>query len=166
MKNMTKLKCQTLGVDPGLSGGMVLINEKKEILSKTVFPRTNGVLNCNAISKWLEGKCIDHVFLEHVHALPLVGAGSSFKFGLVFGQIRAILSLSGLGYTLVSPRRWQTIIGVNLKHLKPKQRALLTAQELYEGCDLRKSPRSKVWHDGLVDAALIAYYGLKNISDF
>ena len=162
---MKKLKCRVLGVDPGLNGGMVLINESKEVLAKTTFPKSNGVLNCIEISTWLKDKCIDHVYLEHVHALPLVGAGSSFKFGMVFGQIRAILSLSGRGYTLVSPRRWQTIIGANLKHLRPKERALLKAQELFEKYDLRKSPRSKVWHDGLVDAALIAYYGLENITN-
>jgi len=164
MKSIKRSRCHVLGVDPGLNGGMVLINDRKEIINQTTFSRTDGSLNCNLISDWFKDKFIDHVYLEKVHALPQVGAGSSFKFGLVFGQIMAILSLSGLGYTLVTPRRWQTIIEGNLKHLKPKERALLTAQKIFDGYDLRKSSRSRVWHDGLVDASLIALYGLKNIT--
>ena len=144
---------------------MVILNSKKDILSKLPFKRTKerGNLDCIEVHEFLQNKMIDHVYLEKVHALPNVGAGSSFKFGLAFGQIQAVLELNSLSYKLVSPKRWQSTLVEKRKDLPPKKRALANALIEFPGCDLRKNSRSRVWHDGLVDAALIALYGLKEV---
>ena len=156
---------RVLGIDPGLGGGMVILNGRKDVKEKLPFKKTkeSGNLNCIEIHEFLQNKTIDHVYLEKVHALPNVGAGSSFKFGIAFGQIQAILELNRLKYKLVSPKRWQSSYPAMQKDLRPKERALLNAKREFPGCDLRKSTRARVWNDGLVDAALIALYGLKDI---
>ena len=46
--------------------------------------------------------------------------------------------------------------------LKTKEMSLVSAQRLYPGADLRASTRCKKPHDGIVDALLIATYGLKS----
>jgi hypothetical protein len=155
---------RVLGIDPGLGGGMVILNGRKEILSKLPFKKNkNGNLDCIEVHEFLQNKTIDYVYLEKVHALPNVGAGSSFKFGLAFGQIQAVLDLNLLAYKLVSPKRWQSTLAEKRRDLSPKKRALLNALKEFPECDLRKSSRARVWHDGLVDAALIALHGLKDV---
>ena len=163
--NPSPTPIRVLGIDPGLGGGMVILNDRKEILSKLPFKRTkeNGNLDCIEVHEFLQNKTIDYVYLEKVHALPNVGAGSSFKFGLAFGQIQAVLDLNLLAYKLVSPKRWQSTLVEKRRDLSPKKRALLNALKEFPECDLRKSSRARVWHDGLVDAALIALHGLKDV---
>ena len=102
------------------------------------------------------------IFMEKVHALPLVGSSSTFKFGYVYGQLQATIRLIGVKLELVPPKTWQKIEIPGTFEGTAKERALVACKALYPELDLRASERSKKFHDGIVDAFFIASYGLKH----
>ena len=159
-----KLICLILGIDPGLKGGLVLLNSKRECVFKEPMPLVGKELDVLELRKILSGWEIEHCWIEQVHALPKVGAGSSFKFGKVVGQTLSTLSLSGIGYNLVSPRTWQKELGLAQRDGSTKERALQASKRLFPKLDLTISTRSRKPHDGLVDALLIAEYGLRRLN--
>jgi crossover junction endodeoxyribonuclease RuvC len=154
-----------LGIDPGLTGGLVWLD--RETLAAdvlTVIPTIGKQLNLVALSSWLEANTLqtEHAYLEQVHAMPKQGVSSSFKFGRVYGACEALLVAHRIPYELVSPAKWQRQMHAGIERsLEPKQRSLMAVQRLLPGLNLLASERCRKPHAGLVDAALIALYGLR-----
>lgn len=164
---MSKRKFIFVGVDPGLSGGIVAIDSDLNLLGKFVMPTTaKKLLDLLAVCKIFlvflpEGEKVK-VFLEEVHSMPKQGVASSFKFGRVFGAIEGVLTALNIPYELVSPQKWQNKIHVGIKkELPPKKRSSIAVSKLFPRLDLRATERCKKPHEGLVDALLIAMYGVK-----
>ena len=165
-----------LGIDPGVNGGLVLIDSDGSILDKALMPyillRSSKEVDLQGLvrklqemvyTNHLEGKLIDKVILEKVWAMPGNGAVSSFKFGYNFGVCEMALVCLGLPYVLVNPRTWSKAMHEGLsKDIDPKKRSLLAFQRLYPNTDLRSSDKAKKPHDGLIDALLIAEYGRRS----
>lgn len=132
------------------------------------------------------GKCAA-VWMEEVHAIFGSSAGATFAFGDANGALRVTLEMSLIQpgsaarvYT-VQPKQWQKVAWRNievvaspkivagapvlLKSGKPKMivdtkaTSLRAAQALFQD-ETFIMPRCRKPHDGVVDAALIAYYGL------
>ncbi len=156
----------TVGIDPGLKGGIVVLGRIAGLIDRQVMPVTGNVLDLKALDMAMREIRKEyntlHVYLEAVHAMPKQGVSSSFKFGRLFGAVEMALVANLLPYTLVSPARWQRTMHLGIERsLGPKERSLTAAQRLCPGVDLRATERSKVPHSGLVDALLIAAYGLR-----
>lgn len=155
-----------LGIDPGLSGGLVLISSDKKhpvILLKEIMPVIGGDLDNKKlidIYNFCMGMSDNElvIALEQVSAMPGQGVSSMFKFGAVFGALRALCDFSGVKYHLIRPQKWQKLVHEGVKKdLKPKDKAVISAKRIFPNEKFLASERCKVAHSGLVDACLIAY---------
>lgn len=162
-----------IGIDPGLSGGIVVIDDAGKMVSKWIMPvypeakgkntldlnELNSIFECIKKIAQKDGKTVS-CYLEKVHAMPGQGVSSMFKMGRGFGSIEAMLAAHKIPYKLVLPLRWSKVMHKDIsKELKPKQRSLMVLKRSYPTLDLRPTERSKNPHEGLMDALLIAEYG-------
>ena len=107
----------------------------------------------------------DHIFLELVASRSGQGVVSMFSFGRSFGDVRTAGAWLGCPITLVRPQDWQKVMFEGMKTGGSKQLSADVATKLWPEIDLRKSKRSRKIHDGLSDAACIAKYGLRQLSE-
>lgn len=148
--------------DVGKKGGLVKLDENLNILSRHIMPMIGKEYDIQAIKDLLtvEGETIDHIAIENVHAIQgRTGNSSNFSFGLGKGILMGIVAGLEIPYTLVNPKTWQKIAweGVT-KQSDNKKTSLVAAKRLFPEESFIATPRSRVPHDGMVDAALIAYY--------
>lgn len=107
-------------------------------------------------------------YVEKVHAIYGSSASSTFTFGRNYQAALCGLEASDIPYRLVAPKDWQkTVLCKKNKIFKNKNKvdtkamAREAAKVIFKDESFLKTPRSKTPHDGLVDAALIATYGLR-----
>lgn len=150
-----------MGVDPGKAGGVAVIQViGRQIIS--LVPMFDSVQDFNIFCDF-HRKAITHCWLEKAQAMPKQGVSSMFTYGQGFGEIIGVLTAQRIPFTLVGPRKWQQVIHEGTdSHLDPKNRTLQAAQRLYPGQSLLASERSKKPHLGLMDALMIAEYGIRS----
>lgn len=157
-----------IGIDPGLSGGIARF-ENGQLTKTWVMPvhgDTQNDLDVATLTSILqENKDVAHAFLEHVTSRPGQGVVSTFKFGRVFGIVEAALCSTGISYSLIPPKVWQTIIPPEFTQDDPKERAKQYAVSIFDIDALLATTRSKVPHSGIVDATLLGYWGLKRYAN-
>lgn len=133
-----------LGIDPGLSGGMVVLSRTGEVVLVVPFIKYTP----HDIAGYLEPLDIDQAFLEGVNAFPKQGVTSVFKFGTNYGWWQGVLTVLQIPFQRVYPLKWQT--AMNCRTGGNKNISKARAQELF--------PALKVTH-AIADALLIAEYG-------
>ena len=149
-----------LGIDPGKTGGMALLNNDGELIDRMPF---DG-LGIADIIKTMRGMPIKHAFIEQVASRPGQGVVSVFTFGRGFGEILGALAALEIPHTLVRPQAWAKVMHAGTSGTDPKARSLVAIARLFPGVDLRPTPRCKKPHAGLVDAVLIAEYGRRSLA--
>jgi hypothetical protein len=156
-----------VGIDPGLQGGIVVLDSGRELLEAHTMPTIGNLLNLDQLSQIIRGISINykaHVFIEQVSAMPKQGVSSMFKFGRVFGVLEGMLATVALATEYVRPQEWQKNMHQGIeKSLNPKERSLIAAQRLFPTLDLKRTPKCTTQHDGLIDALLIAEYGRRKL---
>ena len=107
-----------IGIDPGVSGAISILENKKVIEifdmptmidGKKNKKQVNGSQVTNIIKEKLNdnsGKEII-VVVEHVNAMPGQGVTSMFNFGQSFGVIKGICSALRLPIYFVRPMKWK-----------------------------------------------------------
>lgn len=155
----------TLGIDPGMSGGLVLLSPDGRIHAatpmhtKTVKGKT--LLDHARLAVWFDiwNVNIKHAYIEVVTSRPrqagqlLIG----FNAGLIHGMLHAHC----VPVTQVSPTAWKGWYNIrrddtqSYRDMKNVSRAL-AAEQWPDQADLFKRVRD----DGVAEAALIALYGL------
>ena len=145
-------KC--IGIDPGKGGGVAIITDE------TV--ETHNCPNTVHGMAFLIGTCLSDVsayrtkvFLEKVWTFPTDGRAGSFTFGENYGQWQGILASYELEPTLVTPKTWQSHLGVK-KGLPKNVRKKMLKQMAIERCPGLKKVTLKT-----ADAILIAIYGME-----
>ena len=146
------------GVDPGKTGGMVLLRDDGAILGSLPF---DDLLPAT-VAEYLRDWAPTHTFVEQVSAMPGQGVVSMFTFGRVFGEVLGILAALDLPHTLVRPALWQKVLYAGVSG-DGKERSRIAAARLFPAEKFHATPRSRSPHGGLVDAALIAEYGRRTI---
>ena len=154
-----------LGIDPGLKGALAMWDGEELMLYDMPTEKSTGrgsevvwpVLNqyWDDVFFWA-----DHVFLDRVHSMPREGFSSAFKFGTVFGGLRAMTVAKHVPLSLVTPQAWKKAMGVAQGS---KQAAVIRATELFPtyAKDFVGPKGGK--KDGVADAALIALYGHRKL---
>lgn len=148
-----------VGIDPGLHGGISGINFDTRVLwsietpLQILDPETKKIdYDIPRIASLLRASNPDLVYMENVHSMPKQGVSSTFLFGKGFGILLGVIGTLGYPLKLVTPRVWKSKLGITAD----KETARLKADELFPAC-------SAFWklkkHDGLAEAALLAYYG-------
>lgn len=154
-----------LGVDPGLDGGLVILGEHGTVVDRAIMPtlvKENGKrdIDRRKLSWLVETWAPDLAYVEEVSARPKQGVVSSFAFGKGYGTVLMAMAAHGVGCLEVRPQVWQRVMFAGIEAPDTKAAALQAVAAPWAlGIDWRGTARSKVPHDGLVDAACIARYG-------
>ena len=150
-----------IGIDPGLSGGIAILDNSKvmELFDMPVMP--DGKKNKRQLNSALLVKLIkDHIknledtvmVVEQVNAMPGQGVTSMFNFGQTFGAIKGICAALGLPIFFVRPAKWK-------KHFElinsSKDASRTKAIEMYPSISQQLSKKKDV---NKSDAILIARY--------
>ena len=105
-----------IGIDPGLSGGIAILedNKVKEIFDMPVMPdgkknkrQLNNAFLAQLIKENIENIEDTIMVVEQVNAMPGQGVTSMFNFGQTFGAIKGICAALGLPIFLVRPSKWK-----------------------------------------------------------
>ena len=152
-----------LGIDPGVSGAISVLENKKVIEvfemptmidGKKNKKQVNGSQVSNIIKEKInsnKGKEII-VVVEHVNAMPGQGVTSMFNFGQSFGVIKGICSALSLPIYFVRPSKWKKHFNL-IKTNKDASRT--KAIEIYPEIS---SNLSRKKDSNKADAILIARY--------
>lgn len=133
-----------VGIDPGVNGGIAVINNLGRVVQATKMPATNKELLelFRGLSKYWR-----LAMLERARPSRIMGVTNAFSYGLDYGAIQMGLLAAGIYYVEVVPRVWMTSMECLTKGDKNISKA--RAQDLF--------PAVKVTH-AIADALLIASY--------
>jgi crossover junction endodeoxyribonuclease RuvC len=145
-----------LGVDPGGTGALALLDADGRLLAVEDMPVHEGVVSAplaaNIVEGWKDALYSLTAWVEDVHSMPKQGVSSSFKFGRAFGTIVGVLGGAMVPVEYVTPAKWKQAARLS----KDKNASRRRAVELWpEHADLFK----RVKDDGRAEAALIARHG-------
>lgn len=162
-----------LGIDPGISGAMALLNDQGKLLElcdipvlvdKVVNGKAKNVINYkqlqNTLMAWIAEYGEMMCYLESVHAMPTQGVTSMFNMGATYGAIRAVLACENIVVEQVAPQTWKKQLKIPMgPHLSSAEK-----KEISRGHAIKLFPHDvelfarKADHNR-AEAALIAKYG-------
>ena len=149
------------GIDPGVSGAISILENKKVIEvfdmptmidGKKNKKQVNGAQVTNIIKDKLNNDKEVVIVVEHVNAMPGQGVTSMFNFGQSFGVIKGICSALSLPIYFVRPVKWKKHFNL-IKTNKDASRTKVI--EIYPEIS---SKISKKKDSNKADAILIARY--------
>lgn len=180
----------SIGIDPGLSGGISFIRTvQSEIMSYTVYDMPTceeGVdpveLNRIIIDEFSKyhyhlgfGKGDIHCFMEKTGAMSKGGVKqgtvSAHTFGEGTGIVKGVLGCRGVRPILIAPQKWQgsywktpkSVVGADARRKYAKEKSFEVASAMFKECSFCGPRGGK--RDGRSDSILIANYGLSLIHD-
>ena len=150
-----------IGIDPGLSGGIAILDDLKifDIYDMPIMSegkknknQLNSAQLVNIIRKNLIPNGNTFLIVEQVSAMPGQGVTSMFNFGQTFGSIKGICAALNLPIFFVRPAKWK-------KHFdlinSSKDASRTKVIEMYPSISPRLSKKKDV---NKADAILIARY--------
>jgi len=176
-----------MGLDPGVTGAICSVSSDGSKMTISDFPlegdstkgRTKGTgkkIQAQGISNIIKTiadynnvkikdiKC----YIEKSQAMVGDGGVSGFNYGVNYGILFAVLSMSGVTFSEITPRKWKTEFGLlnnkKLGIIKDKADSVYMAAEIFPSRKdffMRESKRAKlgyVLNHGRSDAMLIAEY--------
>lgn len=155
------------GIDPGKKGAAVVLNsnDNQGYFIKLEYNKS-GVIKYAKLEDLIVQNKVDKIVLEKVNGRGGWAAGSNFNYGLGYGQILLTLTKIGIPWVLKTPQQWQKKMHVGAdSKLDAKQKSLQVYERLFPTLPVPLGPRGGAPHDGVIDALLIASYGLGNKSD-
>jgi crossover junction endodeoxyribonuclease RuvC len=147
----------TIGIDPGLSGAIAILDGDGAIESLRDLPIIRDLKLA-----WVDGSELSSIIaaalrgrsavamVERVSSMPSQGIASAFLFGVGFGSILSVLQTRQIPISFVTPAVWKRSYGLS----KDKHASLHKARLLYPMAELHLAK-----HDGRAEALLIARYG-------
>ena len=149
------------GIDPGVSGAISIL-ENKKIIEVYEMPtmidgkknkrQVNGSQVTNIFKDNLKENKETVVAVEHVNAMPGQGVTSMFNFGQSFGVIKGICSALSLPIYFVRPTKWKKHFNL-IKTNKDASRTKVI--EIYPDISAKLSRKKD---SNKADAILIARY--------
>ena len=149
------------GIDPGVSGAISVLENKKVIEvyemptmidGKKNKKQVNGSQVANIIKERLNGDNEIIVVVEHVNAMPGQGVTSMFNFGQSFGVIKGICSALSLPIYFVRPSKWKRYFNLIKTNKDASRTKVIEAYPEISSKLYRKKDSNKA------DAILIARY--------
>lgn len=159
-----------IGIDNGISGGIACykpgtnnlvvvpmpiirtqLKNKKGLKSEYDIPAVIGLLK--------QFGRVNITILEKAQPFPGQGVVSQFSIGRSFGIMEGVLAALHLPYQIIHPKTWQKKMFEGIAHDDTKQASILVAKRLFPDVIFRASDKAFKDHNGMTDAALMAYYG-------
>lgn len=157
-----------VGIDCGLSGGIVVLNDSGQITQSMVMPTVKmgkgNTVDIQSLVNWFDELDTPEITMgvedPGKHAASAMGLWSMTRS---FTIIETLAVAYGIRYDTYLSQKWQKKFWSKPKMAKGKKydtksAALLAATKLWPTQDWTATERSSKAHDGLVDAALIAEY--------
>ena len=144
-----------VGIDPGATGAIAVLH------GDTAYVHDIGGSIHDAIDTLRECRGTDTVVcIERVNAMPKQGLASTFKFGVIYGELRGACLALGLAIRAEpTPQTWKrALFKTNfskLAKLAQKTLARDTARTLYPSC---AAWLSRVKDADRAEAILLAHY--------
>lgn len=165
------MEADYLGIDPGLNGGFAVVSGDN-IRYKMVMPTISFTTNDGKTKTQIDRDAVlsfltllpqhVHVVIEEQEAFRRQNITSTCTTCKNYGILLMAATVAHMYITEVPSGVWQEHFGiVSVKKgggESTKEQAFHIAQKLYPNADFRKSERSHIVHDGIVDAVLIAKY--------
>jgi len=161
-----------MGIDPGQTGAIALIDKKQEVYLLRDYPG-DEVAAAEIVSEiigrfGMEYRSRLFAALEKVHAMgmpgkpcpvckrrPAQGVTSTFKFGMNFGIWKGILAAFSIPFILPAPQTWQKGI---IAKAQDKSPAVAAAARMFPSIKTQLYGPRGGKKDGRADALLIADY--------
>jgi len=149
------------GIDPGVSGAICILENKKVIEvfemptmidGKKNKKQVNGSQVANIIKDKLHSNKEIVVVVEHVNAMPGQGVTSMFNFGQSFGVIKGICSALSVPIYFVRPMKWKKYFNLIKTNKDASRTKVIETYPEISGKLSRKKDSNKA------DAILIARY--------
>lgn len=142
-----------LGVDPGYSGGIAVVDHNRNAMFSAKMPQTER--DIWDLIKDLSGS-VTYGVLELVHSMPKQGVRSTFTFGKNYGMLRMALTASDISWEEVTPQKWQKEIGI----IRPrgKEMTLTEKKNMHKAKAQQLFPKANKITHATADALLIADY--------
>lgn len=149
----------TVGVDNGISGGLVALGPLSHIIAMLPMPskkaRKGNEIDICEVWRWIAAlESPTTIVIEEPGGSKSAKAATSMAGS--FHSLRAMCELKKLRWHRVTPQAWQKVMLPGCKAGETKPRALAAVKALWPDESFLASERCKVPHEGLVDAALIA----------
>ena len=150
-----------LGIDPGLSGAIAILENKKVLCIFDMPVMAEGKknkrqLNSAQLVNIIRENTIDNeeiaVVVDQVNAMPGQGVTSMFNFGQTFGAIKGVCAALGLPIFFVRPSKWKKYFEL-INSSKDSSRTKVI--EMYPSLSSQLSKKKDV---NKSDAILIARY--------
>lgn len=158
-----------IGIDPGKSGGIVMLDECGSVESCVKMPETPHDLYehlarlvshaASCVSEMSEPMV--YVYIEKVGGIPGQAASSAFSFGVGCGHLEMALIALKLKTNYITPQKWQKMYQVGSSSITKSTAAEKKAHKLKLKAKAQLLfPGQKVTNANC-DALLIAEYGRK-----
>lgn len=163
-----------MGIDPGYTGGIATYNPEFHLLKTRIMPviktaskgrtRAKTIYDCETIKTIIQKTNPYQIIIEKQHLTAGDGKISNTSivggYNLLKGMAYMYLELD-FDLIDVHPMTWhKTILGkARMKRDESKRLAEEKALALFPKHNFKRTPRCKTNHDGMIDAALLAYYG-------
>ncbi len=155
-----------LGIDPGKTGGLAVLDAHGKVVSMIPMPMEAGEFDINTIYQIFqslpEGS---RVIMEGVHAFPGQGVNSVWAFAEGVGIVKTLVMISQLPLEFVTPVTWQKSAGGKTGGDKDVTKAW--CRRNFPGTDfpmVNKRPKGRPAyqeiHEGVSDALGIAWFGV------
>lgn len=141
-----------IGIDPGQSGGVALLDHNG---GDEVFT----MLDPFQLFCYLIVDTVKHVYIEKAQPMPKQGVVGVFTYGKGYGELLGVIKASQVPFTEVRPQTWKRVVLADMDR-SDKQSSIRRAKQLFPRIDFRATERCRKEHDGMAEAALIAWYGL------
>lgn len=138
-----------IGIDPGTSGGIVVLSRQGDVIKAVAMPETERDI-FDAVAGYSHGST---AVLERVWSSPGWGHAGAFAFGVSVGLLRMALTATRVPFTEVVPRTWQKAMGVVI----PPKTAPVDRKNISKRRAQQLFPSITVTH-AIADALLLAEY--------
>lgn len=146
-----------VGIDPGKKGAFAVIDEYGALIT------VEKKVTAHDLTQLMRTFRPRHVFVEKAQAMPKQGVASTFSYGQGFGELLGVLTATGIAYTLIRPATWTKLMHQGTAGAETKKRSAEAFGRLFPTAVEKTRLKSGRLHDGIVDAALIAIYGLRHV---
>lgn len=156
-----------VGIDNGINGGIVVIDENLKVKYKYIMPVIRGdknefdVVEIRRIFETLKMNILSqdyiYVILEKASPRPIQGVKQAFVTGECYGIFKGILAAKYFSFDIVNPQTWMKKVFEGFDW-KDKKASIMYCQRKWPEEDWKATDKTTKNHDGLTDAACIAYY--------